>query len=155
MPSSFVSAAAAATELGPAPITPEWILSGTPEARNKMLAISADRTAFVMVWECSPGLFNWHYEDDETLVIISGEVFITDKNGQERRMGPGDMGFFPAGSSCTWRITDQVRKVAVVCVPVPSLLALGLRAWIRLLRIARIKACSPLAMPLLCILAGA
>jgi uncharacterized cupin superfamily protein len=134
MPSSIVIAAAAATELQPAPITPGWILSGTPEARNKMMAASDDRTAYVMVWECTPGLFNWHYDTDETLVIISGEVFITDVNDVERRMGPGDMGFFPAGSSCKWRVTSRVRKVAVLRTPLPAPLALGLRVWNKLFR---------------------
>ena len=134
MPSSIVIAAAAATELQPAPIAAGWILSGTPEARNKMLAASDDRTAYVMVWECTPGLFNWHYDTDETLVIISGEVFITDVNDVERRMGPGDMGFFPAGSSCKWRVTNRVRKVAVLRTPLPAPLALSLRVWNKLFR---------------------
>jgi hypothetical protein len=42
-----------------------------------------------------------------------GEVFITEKS-EERRLGQGDMAFFPAGSSCVWRVTDRVRKVAVM-----------------------------------------
>lgn len=125
----IVIAAAAEAELQPAPIAPGWILSGRPEARNKMLAASADRTAHIMVWECTPGLFNWHYEVDETLVIIAGEVFITDHSGAERRMGPGDMGFFPAGSSCRWRITSRVRKIAVLRTTLPGPLALALRLW--------------------------
>ena len=29
-----------------------------------------------MTWECTPELFNWFYAEDETVYIISGEVFI-------------------------------------------------------------------------------
>jgi len=153
MSTSIVIAAAAATELQPAPITPGWIISGAPKARNKVLTSSADGTEYIMVWECTPGIFNWHYVEDETLVVLSGEVFITDKDG-ERRMGPGDMGFFPAGSSCTWRITQVVRKVAVVHNPLPFPVALGLRAWNKFLRIVGINRQSQLTLPVVLVAAS-
>ena len=101
-----------ARDLHSAPIPKPWILSGTPEARNKHLAKSHDRTSNVIVWDCTPGHFNWHYSEDETVVVISGEVFITSEKGEEGRLGQGDMGFFPAGSSCTWRVTDRIKKIA-------------------------------------------
>jgi uncharacterized protein len=140
MANGIVTATAAATELEPAPITPGWILSGTPEARNKILANSQDRTSSIMVWECTPGNFNWHYGEDETIVIISGEVFLTPQGGQERRLGPGDMAFFPAGCSAHWRVTSKVRKVAVWRSAVPFPLALGVRAWNKLLRVIGLRA---------------
>ena len=52
-----------------------------------------------------------HYSVDETVHIISGEVFVTDDGGAERRLGPGDMAFFPAGSASTWRVPSEVRKI--------------------------------------------
>ena len=155
MPAPIVIAATAIAELQPCPITPGWVLSGTPEARAQVLVVSKDRTTRNLVWDCTPGRFNWQYFQDETVYIISGEVFITDESGSERRLGAGDMALFPAGSSCTWRVTSHVRKVAVVRIPVPSLLALGLRAWHKLLRIVGIQGSSSLALPLLYILAGA
>ena len=85
-----------------------------------------------MVWECTAGRFNWHYSEDETVVIISGEVFITSDKGEERRLGQGDMGFFPAGSSCTWRINDRVKKVAVLRKDMPLALGFGVRVWNKL-----------------------
>lgn len=143
MSESIVIAAAAAADLQPAPITPGWILSGTPEARNKLMALSEDRTAYIMVWDCTPGRFNWHYSEDETVVIMSGEVFITDEKG-ERRLGPGDFAFFPAGCSCTWRVTSHVRKVAVLRTTLPLPLAFGARAWNKLLKILGIRGKAPL-----------
>src|SRR5215472_6262442 len=107
---SIVIEATASAELGPCQISPDWILDGTPEARWKMLARSRDRTSSIVVWECTAGRFNWHYSVDETVVVVSGEVFITTEQGDEKRLGKGDMGFFPAGSSCIWRVNDRVKK---------------------------------------------
>jgi len=144
MSNSIVIAATAATELYPAPITPGWILSGTPQAQNKMLASSQDRSSYIMVWECTPGRFNWHYSEGETVVIISGEVFITTEKGEERRLGQGDMGFFPAGSSCTWCINDRIKKVAILRKDLPPLLGIGVRAWHKLLRTVGLRGQSSL-----------
>jgi uncharacterized cupin superfamily protein len=149
MDQSIVIAATNTADLEPAPITPSWILSGTPEARNKLIATSKDRTSYIMVWECTPGRFNWHYTEDETVVLLSGEVFISNGNGEERRLGAGDIAFFPAGSSCTWRITDRVRKAAVLRNALPGPIAIGFRAWNKLLRILGIKRLSPLILPFL------
>jgi uncharacterized cupin superfamily protein len=134
---SIVMAAAGATDLKPAPIPADWILNGTPHARNKELATSHDGTSSILVWDCTAGRFNWHYTEDEIVVVTSGEAFITSETGEERRLGPGDMGFFPAGTSCTWRVPNHVRKVAVFRQPMPRPLGSALRAWNRLLRSVR------------------
>lgn len=125
LPRSIVIEAAASADLDPAPISPDWILAGAPEVRSKMLVKTHDRTSSIAVWECTAGRFNWHYGEDETIVIISGKVFITTEKGEERRLRQGDMGFFPAGSSCTWRINDRVKKVAILRKDLPLLLVLA------------------------------
>jgi uncharacterized protein len=132
--------------LGPAPIAPDWILAGTPNARSKVLAKSRDRTSRIMVWECTAGYFNWHYSEDETVIVISGEAFIGTANGEERRLGQGDMGFFPAGSSCTWRVNDRIKKVAVLRKDLPPPLGIGVRAWHKLLQILGLRS-QPSLMP--------
>ena len=144
--SIVIAAAASSTDLEPAPISPDWILTGTPEARSKMLAKSNDRTSSIWVWECTAGRFNWHYTEDETVVVISGEVFITTDKGEEKRLGQGDMGFFPAGSSCIWRVSDRIKKVAVVRKDLPPPLGFGVRVWHYLLRIAGLRG-QPSLMP--------
>jgi uncharacterized protein len=144
-----VIAAANAAELNLSPISPDWILSGTPEARNKLLAKSHDGTSSIMVWECTAGRFNWHYGEDETVVVIAGEVFITTENGEERRLGQGDMGFFPAGSSCTWRVADRIKKVAILRKDLPLPFGFGVRAWHKLLRIVGLRGRSSLMPALL------
>jgi uncharacterized protein len=138
-PVSIVIEAAGSADLEPAPISPDWILAGTPEARSKLLAKSHDRTSSIIVWECTAGRFNWHYSEDETIIVLSGEVFITTEKGEERRLGQGDMGFFPAGTSCTWRVTDRIKKVAVLRKDLPGLLGVSVRGWHLLLRIAGVR----------------
>lgn len=125
---------AAAPELAPAPIPQDWIRSGTPEARSHQLARSRDRASSVMAWSCTAGRFTWQYTIDETVHIIEGEVFVTDENGREHRLGPGDSAFFPAGSRSTWHVPVFVRKVAVCRQAMPRLFAFGLRAWNMLAR---------------------
>lgn len=142
--SSIILEAPSLVALDPAPISPDWILAGTPQARSKLLAKSHDRTSSIMVWECTAGRFNWHYSEDETVVIISGEVFITSDKSEERRLGQGDMGFFPAGSSCTWRINDRVKKVAVLRKDMPLALGFGVRVWNKALRLLGVRSQSSL-----------
>jgi len=135
MPQPIVIAPSAPDDLAPAPIHPGWILSGTPEARSKLLARSADGASSVMAWSCTAGRFTWHYTVDETVHIVSGEVFVTDEQGVECRLGPGDMAFFPAGSRSTWRVPLKVQKLAVCRQAMPRPFGFALRAWNKLARI--------------------
>ncbi len=116
-------------ELAADPICPDWVIDGQPRARSRRLAESADGTSSVMAWSCSAGRFNWQYDVDETVHIISGEVFVTDHKGQTRRLGSGDMAFFPAGSRSTWYVPVEVRKLAVCRHSMPRLFGTLLRVW--------------------------
>ncbi len=114
-----------------APIRPEWILDGDPQARNGVLALSEDRMATTLVWECTAGRFRWVYDVDETIHILEGGVEVTQGDGVPQRLSPGDVVFFPAGSSAVWRIDSYVRKLAFFRQPVPRPLSLMLRAYRR------------------------
>jgi hypothetical protein len=130
-----IFAAPADVELALAPIPPHWITEGKPQARSKRLATSADGASSIMAWSCTAGRFTWHYTVDETIHIISGEVFVTDENGKEHRIGPGDMVFFPAGSVSNWHVPDYVRKFAICRHSMPRPLGFALRAWNKLINI--------------------
>ncbi len=134
MSQPIVIAPPAQVELDPAPIPADWILAGTPEARSRQLARSQDGASTVMAWSCTAGRFNWHYTVDETVHIISGEVFVTKETGEECRLGPGDMAFFPTGSRSTWRVPVEVRKLAVCRQGMPLPFGFALRAWNKLSR---------------------
>jgi len=135
MPDPVVLDVPADVELASAPIPERWIIEGTPQARSKRLATSADSTAAVMAWSCTAGRFYWHYEVDEILHIISGEVFVTDEGGQRRRLGPGDVAFFRAGSYSIWHVPREVRKLAVCRHSMPRPLGYVLRAWNKLIAV--------------------
>ena len=154
MPKSIVMATAATADLDPAPIPTSWILEGTPEATRKQFVRTDDRNSYIVAWDCTPGRFTWHYNEDETLVVLSGEAFITTEEGEERRLAPGDMAFFPAGTSAIWRVTRRIRKVAVVRHTVPLSLVFGLRVWNKILRVVGLTGGSPLMLNLIVDSAG-
>jgi uncharacterized cupin superfamily protein len=139
-------AESAAVDLDPEPIPSDWILSGTPVATAKRLSRSRDWTSNLVVWECTAGRFNWHYNKDETLVVVSGSAVIKDDDGKERRFGPGDVVYFPAGSSSEWRIDDRIRKVAIVRETLWWPFGMCLKIWNKLLRLVGIGGNSPLML---------
>lgn len=134
MANSIVVAAADKARLDDSPIVSDWILAGSPQARGTELAKSHDGQSRVVAWECTAGEFVWHYDEDETIVVLSGEAFVTNDAGEELRIGQGDVVFFPAGSSSRWRVTGRIKKVAMLRKDLPAPFALGLRAWRKILR---------------------
>jgi len=132
VPEPIVFANPADVELEPAPIPAHWIIEGAPEARAKRLAISADRTCSVMAWSCTTGRFTWRYGSDEMLHVISGEAFVTNEMDEVRRLGPGDMVFYPAGCISTWYVPREIRKVAVCRHSMPHICGYLLRVWNKL-----------------------
>jgi len=54
---------------------------------------------------------------------LEGEVHITDEDGNGYTLRAGDMGYFAARSSATWRIDNYMKKAAFIRRPFPSPLA--------------------------------
>jgi uncharacterized protein len=136
MPTPVITACPSAVELDPAPFPHEWVLDGEPRARAKEIARSRDGAMTVVAWSCTKGRFRWQYLVDEMVHILAGEVVIVDHTDTERRLVPGDTAFFPAGSSSVWDVKHDMRKVAVCRVEMPKPVALGLRIWNKLRRLA-------------------
>jgi uncharacterized protein len=136
MSKSILIADSATVDLKPASISGDCIHEGTPQTRSEELARSRDGTSHTMVWDCTAGRFDWHYNKDETLVVLTGEAFIsTEKGATERRIGSGDIVFFPAGTSATWRVPRYIRKVAFLRHTMPRPLGFGVLAWNLFLRL--------------------
>jgi len=133
IPKAILMADPATVDLEADPIRPDWILSGAPEASSKILATSRDWISNLVVWECTAGRFNWHYTRDEILVVLSGEAAIVHESGEKRHFGPGDVVFFPAGTSCTWLVTERIRKVAVVRETLWWPLGICVKIWNKIL----------------------
>ncbi len=120
------------------PVSPACVVQGTPVMRTWNVVRSHDLTSDVVVWECLAGTFECHYRQDEVVMVVDGEVFITDETGVERRLAAGGLGFFPAGTSAVWRVPERVRKIAVLRETMARPMGFGLKVWKRVRRIAEV-----------------
>ena len=103
--------------LQPDPIPSEWILEGNPTARRKLLVGSSDDRCSTHMWDCTAGRFNWYYGSDEVIHVLEGAVILEDAAGTRRRLEPGDVFLFPAGSTFHWTVPHYIRKIAFLHVP--------------------------------------
>jgi uncharacterized cupin superfamily protein len=62
------------------------------------------------IWTKEVSKFPWTYDSQETCYFLEGDVLVTIDGGQSVQMGKGDLVTFPAGMSCTWEITKDVKK---------------------------------------------
>jgi uncharacterized cupin superfamily protein len=62
------------------------------------------------IWEKEVSTFPWTYDTSETCYLLEGEVTITADNGEPMTISAGDLAVFPAEMSCTWQITQHLRK---------------------------------------------
>lgn len=62
------------------------------------------------IWTKEASAFPWTYDRLETCYFLEGEVTVTCEDGETVNVGRGDLVTFPAGMSCTWKITRDIRK---------------------------------------------
>ncbi|MEH2058074.1 MAG: cupin domain-containing protein [Nostoc sp.] len=62
------------------------------------------------IWKKQVSKFPWTYDSQETCYFLEGDVVVTPDGGQPVQMGEGNLVIFPAGMSCTWEITRDVKK---------------------------------------------
>ena len=124
-------------ELRSAPIESSWIREGSPLARNATLSRSADGLASTLVWDCTAGKFEWHYDIDETIYFLEGSATISDGHSPPKTFVSGDVLFLPRGAVCHWHVENYVRKVAFCRRTQPRVLGLAMRAIGRLQRMMK------------------
>ena len=107
-------------DLKSSPINRDWIVEGNPTASNALLAQSRDRKSCTLIWDCTPGQFVWHYDIDETIHILEGSILLDDGVSPSRRLGPGDVVFFPKGSKVHWEVEGYVKKIAFFRKVIPN-----------------------------------
>jgi uncharacterized protein len=129
-------------EMASCPINPAWVIEGAPVARNFVLSRSLDNSSTTLLWDCTKGVFNWHYDIDETVYVLEGSVVVVDDNGVEHHLGPGDHALFRAGSHAVWRVEDYVRKVAFCRNPLPAPVMFAVRVVRKLARMMKPAAAS-------------
>ncbi|MGR6467039.1 cupin domain-containing protein [Rhizobium sp. PAMB 3182] len=121
--SPVVASGLDAFEMKPAPINPDWIIEGNPEARCGFQPESENRAVMTAVWDCTAGTFRWNFSWEETVLILEGEVEVTAEDGTVTVLRQGDVGYFASGTWATWRVENYVRKVAVLPKPRSMLIA--------------------------------
>ena len=62
------------------------------------------------IWTCDVSSFDWTYEDQETCLLLEGEVTVTPEGGTPVQFGAGDLVVFPAGMDCRWDVKEAVCK---------------------------------------------
>ena len=85
-----------------------------------------------MIWDCTPGVFNWFYDCDETVHVLEGQVTLITETGT-CTVKAGEAIFFPGGSWATWHVTTYVRKIAFLRHTLPLPAGLILRLWKRII----------------------
>ena len=61
------------------------------------------------IWTCEISEFDWHYDSEETCLLIEGEVTVDYDKGSVS-FGAGDYVVFPQGLSCVWKVSVPVKK---------------------------------------------
>ena len=61
------------------------------------------------IWTKEVSSFSWHYDDQETCLILEGEVTVQ-AGSQQISFRGGDYVIFPKGLDCAWNIKKAVRK---------------------------------------------
>ena len=62
------------------------------------------------IWTCGVSTFPWTYNEQETCLLLEGDVTVTPDDGEPVRFGAGDLVVFASGLSCTWEVHVPVRK---------------------------------------------
>ena len=61
------------------------------------------------IWSCEVSEFDWEYSDEESCLLIDGEVEVKSEF-ETVRFSAGDFVIFPRGLKCRWKVTSPVRK---------------------------------------------
>ena len=61
------------------------------------------------VWSCDVSEFDWEYSDEESCLLLDGEVEVKSEF-ETVRFSAGDFVVFPKGLKCYWKVISPVRK---------------------------------------------
>ena len=93
----------------------DWITVESGSLRNSETALF-DGDNIVSVWEGGPAklVFDGPTAYDEFVVVLKGELIISDNNGNKAKYKPGDMFMLPKGFEGSWEMTSEFRELIVV-----------------------------------------
>mgnify|MGYP000049861177 CR=1 FL=1 len=90
----------------------EKLISGDPEFTTWNLEESDG--LYCGIWKATPGKWRVSYDEWEYFRILSGVSVLTDAEGQEIRLRPGDAHVIRPGFSGTWEVIETTTKDYVI-----------------------------------------
>lgn len=96
------------------------VFRGSPKMRCTSITSSGDMGTSVGLWDCTDGRFKWVFYCDEVVHILEGAVTVHVK-GNQMRLTPGSVAYFPIGTDSEWDVHGYVKKVFVHRHPSPFL----------------------------------
>ena len=61
------------------------------------------------IWTCEVSEFDWEYSDEESCLLLDGEVEVKSEF-ETVQFSAGDFVVFPKGLKCSWKVISPVRK---------------------------------------------
>jgi len=61
------------------------------------------------IWSCEVSEFDWEYDQQESCLLLEGEVEVKSEF-ETVRFSAGDFVVFPRGLKCRWKVIKPVRK---------------------------------------------
>ena len=61
------------------------------------------------IWSCEVSEFDWEYDQQESCLLLEGEVEVKSEF-ETVRFSAGDFVVFPKGLKCRWKVMQPVRK---------------------------------------------
>ena len=91
---------------------PARLISGDPEFTTWNLE---ERDGlYCGIWRSTPGKWRISYDEWEYFRILSGHSVLTDADGAETRLAPGDSFILRPGFSGTWEVIETTTKDYVI-----------------------------------------
>ena len=93
----------------------DWITVESGSLQNSETTLF-DGDNIVSVWEGGPAklVFDAPTTYDEFVVVLKGDLIISDNNGNKVTYKPGDMFMLPKGFEGSWEMTSKYRELIVV-----------------------------------------
>lgn len=61
------------------------------------------------IWTCGISEFDWEYSEQESCLLLEGQVEVT-TDSETVRFSAGDFVVFPKGLQCKWNVIQAVKK---------------------------------------------
>ena len=86
-------------------------VAGNPEVAGKVLYVSPDKKISHGIWQSTPGVFDFHFANDDSGFVLEGEAVAHFPDGTSWRLTAGTLYTFQAGTTIRLEILRTWRKI--------------------------------------------